>query len=130
MKTKTPIISVASLCVATLLSPAHAMLVLAVDFNEINNTVTSDTETNFQAYNIDRSVTSARSQAFMTSLGSVTVDLPNGVTSSRDRGAITETGTFTYSDLFRDGAAQIASATATALRISGLSASTDYSIQL
>jgi len=119
---------------------------LSVDFNSINNAPPSPTLTGFQAFNIDRAVNAARTASFTASDSSiVTVILPNGATSSRDRGAVAGTGSFTYSDLYRDLAVQIAypspaagGATptlaavnaVTSLKLTGLSLSTDYTIRL
>ena len=143
----------ASLLVSLAASGQAAML-LAVDFNEINSTpVTSPTQSGFQAFNIDRgsnnTTSGARTANFTASDAStITVNLPNGATISRDRGTgngITNSGAFTYSDLYRDMAVHIirnspavggATPTlaqvqaATSMSLTGLNANRTYTIRL
>jgi len=138
----------ASLLVS-LAASSQAAVILAVDFNRINTTpATSPTQSGFQAFNITESTTGARTASFTASDAStITVNLPVGTTTSRDRGTtrVPNVGAFTYSDLYRDLAVQIGRNTgaaggatptlaqvvaATSMSLTGLTANRTYTIRL
>lgn len=122
-----------SLALGTLATAATAgAAILNVDFG----LPTGPVQTGFQGFGAASSGTPNPSHTYSVAgvaSGAITLTTPGGGVSGRDRGAITGSGTFTYSDLYRSlitALAKGSTATTVTLRISGLNPNTDYSLQI
>lgn len=135
----------ASLVLALCASSQAAML-LAVDFNDVRGTptVTSPTETGFQAFDRDTATEDTTvgnaTQTYATLGGNITVRFEflfgQGLAQlgvPRDRGLnnLGDNGTFTQGDLLRDLFTNVNETTnGTTIYLSGLAANTPYQIKL
>jgi hypothetical protein len=105
---------------------------LNVDFGLTSGPV----QTGFLGYDLPSTGAANPSQTYSVAgvaSGSITITTPGGGVSGRDRGVITGTGTFTYSDLYRSLITALSrgnTATTVTLQISQLDPSTDYSLQI
>lgn len=114
--------------------------ILGVDFDVSG---AANTQSGFQSFPITSGNTNGPlGQAFPVSdpgvtSGSVTATVANGTSAAgtgvlltRDRSTPTNTGTFTYANLYRDVLVANPSATTLVLQLSGLNPSTSYAVEL
>lgn len=127
--------TLAAFYIGALLLPAAALpaaTLLSLDFGSTQSPVVESGFTGYSVTNVG--VAGPMTQTF----GSFTVTLTNGKTvdgsgnlnatglvNARDRGALTDSGAFTYNDLYRDFVTQGAD---TGLQLGGLTANTAYQI--